>query len=129
MTFWLGVGVIIGIIGIMIYIKLKEARDINKEIEQYAKPDFVSAADLPRKVKYDALRRISPQYTREHIGEPHIRWYQDDYILAQRMTQKIRDLQDQLIRHNQAVDGFQLEPKDVVRYEAMVEILKSMMQK
>jgi uncharacterized protein YabE (DUF348 family) len=56
-------------------------------------------------------------------------WDEDDKVkpsLESRIKQKIIDLQDKLLRHAYE-DGFTLDEKDLIRYSAMVEVLKAML--
>ena len=53
----------------------------------------------------------------------------EDYTkpdIYERINKKIIDLQDQLIRHAYE-DGFTLDEKDLIRYSAMVDVLKAML--
>lgn len=47
--------------------------------------------------------------------------------LEHAIRQKLIDLQDQLLNHYNNEIGFKLEDKDVIRYTAMVEVLKAML--
>lgn len=54
----------------------------------------------------------------------------DDYPqagLEAKIKQKIIDLQHQLLRHY-AEPGFKLADNDLIRYSAMVEVLKAVLQ-
>ena len=86
-------------------------------------PIFQRASDLPQKVKYNALQRVSS--TRENIGiGDHPLLSYRNFELKRRCEKKILDLQNLLARHGK--EGFELAPNDLIRYKAMIEVLKAM---
>jgi len=76
---------------------------------------------------YDDDETTDDQYNGENIVHRTVTIDYKHRDLTNNMLQKIISLQDQLIQH--AYGGNKLNDNDVIRYSAMVDVLKAMLVK
>ena len=74
----------------------------------------------------DKLDNKQVQISRERFGDKNTvkLLTHRNFELRRRCEKKIYDLQEQLKRNGK--DGFELAPNDLIRYKAMIEVLKAM---